>query len=98
MSFIERGNLETCKHDVQTDNSNSENEKNILIPLFEDDAPFWFYSNYYMILQIHWIMIGMSFIKRGNLETCKRDVQTDNSHSENEKNTLIPLFEDDAPF
>ena len=43
-------------------------------------------------------MIGMSFIKRGNLETCKRDVQTDNSHSENEKNTLIPLFEDDAPF
>ena len=43
-------------------------------------------------------MIGMSFIKRGNLETCKHDVQTDNSHSENEKNILIPLFEDDASF
>ena len=43
-------------------------------------------------------MIGVSFIERGNLETCKRDVQTDNSHSENGKNTLLPLFEDDTPF
>ena len=40
----------------------------------------------------------MSFIKRGNLETCKRDVQADNSHPESEKITPIPLFEDDAPF
>ena len=40
----------------------------------------------------------MSFIKRGNLETCKRDIQTDNYLSGSEKITLIPLVEDETPF
>ena len=43
-------------------------------------------------------MIGMSFIKRGSMETWKHDIQTDNNLSGSEKITLIPLVEDETPF